>query len=362
MQGNILHIFASTVWGGGEQYVFDLAKKQIDAGNYVVLLSGKSTVIGEKIKSLNCRYFVLKHRWHFNPFSIAKVCRIMVREKIEIVHVHQFKDAFIAIIAATLITSAKRPKIIITRHLVRRGKNNRLYRWMYGRLHKMIFVSELAQKEFLQGVQVAESKTTVIHNSIAAKPMVTQNINYRARFELSDDCTLIGFVGRIVSEKGVELLLDVAKNLNNSNTAFFLAGGGKAEYENRLKNMVVEKQLEHRFFMLGFMDNPNEMICQMDIGLLPSIWREPFGLSILEFMNMGVPVITSNNGAQVEFVENEKTGLLVNPTVEEISVALEKLLNDAKMRENIGKNAQMFCKENLNYDLFFEKIMNVYQQ
>jgi glycosyltransferase involved in cell wall biosynthesis len=362
MQGNILHIFPSTDWGGGEQYVFDLAKRQIESGCGMVLISGSSAVIREKIKHLDCHYCVLKHRWHFNAFSIAKVRKIMLRKKITVAHVHQFKDAFIAVFAAACIARNKRPKVVMTRHLIKQGKGSRLYRWLYGKLHRLIFVSALAKNEFLKGVRVPENKMAVIHNSIAPKPTVAQPINYRQRFGLSGDCTLVGFVGRIVQFKGVELLLEVAEKLQERNVAFLLAGSGDMEYENYLKKLIADKNLEHQFFLLGFLDNPNELITQMDIGILPSLCVESFGLSVLEFMQQGIPVIASNTGAQVEFVENEKTGLLVNPTVEDVTVALEKLLNDIKMRKEIGKNAQKFCKEKLNYDLFFDKIMNVYRQ
>jgi len=357
---NILHIFASDTWGGGEQYVFDLAKKQIEEGCCLTLLSGKSGIIQPKVKEIPCKYDVLRNRWHFNPFSVCKMRLFIVKNKVEVVHVHQFKDAFIAVFATKFIASDKRPKIILTRHLVKKGKHSRLYRWLYNNLDKLIFVSELAKNEFLSGVQVPDNKITVIHNSIPENIPIIQDIDYRERFGLSRDCLLIGFTGRLVQYKGVEILIDVAEKLRGRNIAFFLAGSGDKEYELRMQNIIKDKKLNTRFFLLGFLNNTAEFIVKMDIGILPSLWREPFGLSILEFMRIGIPVITTNTGAQPEFIIHEETGLLVAPHLEEITAALTKLLDDKNFRNQIGKNAQLFYATHLNYAIFFNRIMTVY--
>jgi glycosyltransferase involved in cell wall biosynthesis len=362
MNKSILHIFASAGWGGGEQYVFDLAKKQIEAGCRLTFLSAKCNIIQSKIKTLHCNSATLKNRWHFNPFLIVKVRRIILHNKVEVVHVHKFKDAFIAVFAARFISSDRRPKIIMTRHLVKKGKRSWLHRWLYSKLDKLIFVSELAKKEFLQSrLLLPDSNITVIHNSIAEGVQAGQNMDYRAHFGLNCECLLIGFVGRLAKYKGVEMLIDIAQKLCNRNIAFFLAGSGDKEYESFLRKTINEKQLETRFFLLGFLDNTAAFISKMDIGLLPSLCIESFGLSILEFMSAGVPVVTSNTGAQPEYIVHEETGLLVTPDLSAMTAALLKLLDDENLRKNIGKNAHTFYRQHLNYEIFFNRIIDVYE-
>jgi glycosyltransferase involved in cell wall biosynthesis len=360
MNKGILHIFASTSWGGGEQYVFDLSKKQIADGYRVALISGRSKAIKDKVKALDCHYTILKHRYRFSPFSIYKVYRIILHEKIDVVHVHQFSDAFIAVFASLLSAKKGRPKVILTRHLVKKGKQNRIYHWLYGKLHKLIFVSELSKKEFLTGASISEDKLTVIHNSITTNVLDTPHINYGTHFGINNDYTLIGFVGQIAKFKGVELLVEVAERVRNRKVAFFLAGSGKKSYEIFLKNLIAEKKLAQQFFLIGFINNPGMFISQMDIGILPSICAEAFGLSVLEFMQAGIPLIASNTGAQKEFISHEKTGLLVNPTADEITAALVRLLDDKNFRIQTGKNAQHVYKTHFNYENFYNKIMKIY--
>jgi len=360
MNKGIIHIFASATWGGGEQYVYDLAERQLTYGCRVILISAPSKSIRQKVNDLSCPYYTLKNRGHFNLFSILRVRRIILREGISIVHVHQFKDAFIAVFASILMVARNRPRIILTRHLVKKGKKSWLYRWLYGKLDKMIFVSELAKKVFLTNLKLDEKKIVVIHNSIPEKSTIIKDIDYRKLFNLNEDYTLIGFTGRLVQYKGVELIIDVADRLRDKNLAFLLAGQGEKEYELYLQKLIIEKKLTDKVFLLGFLDNIENFITKMDIALLPSLWREPFGLSVLEFMRAGIPVITSNTGAQVEFVENERTGLLVNPAMEDVTQALVSLLNNESKRREIGDNAKHSYKEKFNYDCFYIRIMNEY--
>lgn len=360
MSKGILHIFASATWGGGEQYVYDLAKRQLASGYRVCLISAPSKPIRQKVGGLYCPYYVLKNRGHFNLFSILCVRRMILREKINLVHVHQFKDAFIAVFAACLLSTCKRPKVIITRHLVKKGKRNWLYRWLYGKLDKMIFVSELAKKVFLTKLQLSEDKIAVVYNSLPEKIAVAGTVTFRERLKIANQYLLVGFLGRLVEMKGVELILKVAEKLKDREVVFLLAGNGEKKYEMYLKSIISKKQLTKHVYLTGFLENPESFVAEMDIGLLPSLAVESFGLSILEFMRVGTPVITSNTGAQKEFVENEQTGLLVNPTVEEITEALMTLLNDEKKRRELGENAKNFCAEKFNYDDFYAQIMKEY--
>jgi len=351
---------AQAEWGGGEQYVYDLAQQQIACGHNVVLLSAPSVSIQKKVGQLTCAYCTIKHRGRFNPCSIYRFRKIIIGHKIDVVHVNQFQDAFIAVFAALSIASAKRPKVVMTRHLVRKGKTNFLYRWLYKKIHRLIFVSQLAKKSFSTHISLSDTKAVVIHNSIVPFITTDNDVDYRKQFGLSERCVLIGYVGRLVNFKGVELLIDVAEKFIGENVAFLLAGSGDKSYENHLRMLIREKQLEHKVFLPGFLNSPDTFIAKMDIGILPSLCVESFGLSVLQFMSAGIPVIASNTGAQPEFVINEETGILVNPTAAEVGKALLELLKDEQKRQMIGAKAKDYCKKYFSYDLFFKKTMEAY--
>ncbi len=360
MSTGILHVFASSTWGGGEQYVYDLAQEQLLRGYRVVLLSSVSESIHNRVKDLKAPYLVLKNKGRFSPFSILRMRQIILREKIDIVHVHQFRDAFIAVLANMLLPLAKRPKVVITRHLVRPGKTRWIRCWLYKKLYRLIFVSELAKKSFEENVRLPLEKTVVVYNCLPDRKPVPATVNYRSQYAIADDCLVVGFLGRLVHYKGVELLLDVAERLKDRRIVFFLAGSGEKKYEAFLKKLIAERHLENQFFLVGFLEHPENFIIQMNVGVLPSLCVEAFGFTVLEFMRMGIPTIASNTGAQVEFVKDGENGLLVAPTVNEVSRALQALLDDESKRQQIGKNALLYCQQNFNYNDFFNKIIEAY--
>jgi glycosyltransferase involved in cell wall biosynthesis len=142
--------------------------------------------------------------------------------------------------------------------------------------------------------------------------------------------------------------------------AFLLAGSGDKSYENHLHTLIKEKHLERKLFLLGFLNNPKDFVSKVDIGILPSLCVEAGSLALLEFMRAGTTVVASNTGSQSEFVEHKKTGLLIQPTLENIFSSLNILLDDEKLRRQFGKNAQQAYNEKFSYEVFFEKVMVAY--
>ena len=143
----VVQVFASAGWGGGEQYVYDLAERLQREGYGVQLVSRESEVIRRKTASLGCPLVQFPLRSRFGLRSILKMKRLIESVEADIVHTHQFKDTFIALFARAL--SDRKPKVILTRHLVRPAKRNFLYSYLYRRTDRIVFVSELARRVFL---------------------------------------------------------------------------------------------------------------------------------------------------------------------------------------------------------------------
>lgn len=116
----VVQVFASAGWGGGEQYVYDLAERLQREGYGVQLVSRESEVIRRKTASLGCPLVQFPLRSRFGLRSILKMKRLIESVEADIVHTHQFKDTFIALFARAL--SDRKPKVILTRHLVRPAK------------------------------------------------------------------------------------------------------------------------------------------------------------------------------------------------------------------------------------------------
>ncbi|MDR1056235.1 MAG: glycosyltransferase family 4 protein [Prevotellaceae bacterium] len=360
MEKTILQIFASRGWGGGEQYVYDLSKRLIEQGNNVIFSGKKCSVIEKKIASLG-NYFALPLKGIIDLYSPFKLCRIIEKYNVDIVHIHQFKDAFTTMFANILLK--RKVKVALTRHLVKKGKTNWLYGYAYRSVDKIIFVSELAKNVFLSTKpHVNSQKILVIHNSIPSKTSQTERVDYRKKFNIGEQNIVLAFVGRLDKEKGLDVLFEALNLSINKNFILLVAGIGSEQYKSHLVQLLSQSELNDKVIFLDFIENVAELVQQVDIGIMPSIYPESFGLVVLEYMRGRKPVITSDNGAQSEYIQNNRTGILVPPNdAARLASEIDKLMLDENLRNSIGTSAREYFTENLSYDMFFTKILDVYK-
>ena len=249
-----------------------------------------------------------------------------------IVHVHNFKDAIVATRARALSGNSK-VRIVLTRHLVKAGRTSSMYRDLYSRLDAVIFVSDLARKEFLSSnPPIDREKLHVVHNSIAS-PRATSLPEDISRTDLP----VIMHHGRISPEKGLDVLFDALSTLTDLPWILRIAGEGSARNVGPLKQQSRRLGIDSRIEWLGFRPDVHSIIPSASIGVVPSTWREPFGLAVLDYMAGAVPVVTTDNGAQPEYLTSGKDAILVPPSdAGALAAALRTLLTDDDARQAIA--------------------------
>ena len=351
---------ASAGWGGGEKYAFDLACASVEDGLSAAILSRESDIIAVRAAEAGLKHFVLPLKGVPDLVSAVRLARIVRSENTDIIHVHNFKDAFTAVYAKLLV--GRDVKIVVTRHLVRRGKNSPLHRWLYNHIDKIVFVSHLARKEFLEGVPyLPASKTEVIYNSIDYTQAAGTAENLRDKYALNEKTVLLGFTGRVVPEKGCHVIVDALAQLSCRNVAAIFIGAGNENYINELRSLAHERGVADKVFFYGYSNNVPALIQQFDIGLVPSVVKEAFCLSAVEFMFAAKPVITSDNGAQQEYILNGQNGFLVTPSdPKSLAKVIDMLAADPQMRNDTGLQAAMSARKLFTYDRFRHRMFSLY--
>lgn len=160
-------------------------------------------------------------------------------------------------------------------------------------------------------------------------------------------------VGRWVSNeryKGADHLIDAIADLSHDFPDLHLVLVGSGDDLVRLKQQAQSSMIAGR---IHFLENLSRQelaawYATADIFALPST-GEGFGLVFLEAMAFGKPVVGTNFGGIPDVVENGRQGLLVEPIAAAISVALRRLLSDAPLREEMGKQG----RERVNRDFTF---------
>ena len=364
----IFQIFANPSWGGGEQFVYDLSRRLLADARRVVLVSRPSAVIGQRVAALGAPYHTLPMKGVADMLSALMFAHLILKYRPDTIHVHHFKDAFTAAYARLLCRAfGFRPRIVLTRHLVKPGKRGWIYRWLYGQIDRIAFVSELARREFLAGKPaVNPSKLCVIPNSvpeIGEKPLAEELPDLRRKFGIDPGTPLLFFCGRLVPEKGCDVLLEACARLKTLPFALVLAGTGEKNFEKRLHDMAAEQELLGKVFFAGFVRGANRLLSQADISVSPSVCSEAGSLTVLEAMQAGCAQVASDNGSQPEFIDNGTTGLLVPPADEErLAEALRRLLADDDLRRRMGRAAKECFDRHFSYERFYVRYLELYEQ
>ncbi|MGL4347741.1 MAG: glycosyltransferase [Chitinophagaceae bacterium] len=359
----ILQIFASRSWGGGEQYVFDLGRALIKQGDKVFFASQRSSIIQQKLNAIGLPIYFWGLLGYFDIVTVIRIMFFVRKKNIHIIHVHKFNHAFLCIFVKLLWQT--NIKIILTRHLVTPAKTKRLYIWLYRHIDRIVFVSELAKKEFFStNPNVDIHKIDVIYNSsFTDKNQPFNKLNLREKYQLSQETVLLGFSGRLSQEKGIEVLIESILLLPaNLPIHLFIAGEGKIAYKKKIKDKIEQFDLSSKITLIGFCNNIVRFIEDIDIAILPSIWKESFGIAMIEFMKAAKPVITTNNGAQKEYIIHKEHGILIEPNnPKQLAMYIEQLCNNKQLCEIIGKKAYRKFWEDLSYDKFIERINLLYE-
>lgn len=361
MNLNIFHIVSGKKWGGAEQYVYDLASELKRIGNYVEIVTTKRESIINRFRPLEIPISILPLRRKADFESPIRFARLIKRGR-NIVHVHNVKDARMAIIARR-ISENRNTKVVFTCHTVERAKKGFVHRMIYNDLDKIIFVSELARNEFMLTAPFIDmSKTAVVYDSVKRDPVQTPAFDIRERYGIAPEKKLIMFHGRICKEKGISVLLRAVTQLDKGRFHLVLMGNSEPKYLSSIKAFVIANQLLHNVTFIPYQGHVQSLVAQCDIGVLPSIVREAFGITNIEYMMLGKAHITTNNGAQPEYIEHGRTGLLVPPEdFAAIAGAIETLLDDEQLRLEMGAAAKLEFDNKLAYDHFMDRITKVFK-
>jgi len=185
------------------------------------------------------------------------------------------------------------------------------------------------------------------------KPNETDKKNLRDKYSLQNKKILLS-VGRIVGWKGFQLIIKSLIELKDFH--YILIGDG--EYIEELKKIAKELKLEKRVLFLGMIDNQElpKYLNIADIFVQPSIGHEAFGITIIEAMACGLPIVASRNGGIVDILKSSNSGYMfeINNTKQMITY----IKNTYKEKDKFSNNSSQYVKDNFTWKLCVSKLLN----
>jgi len=291
----------------------------------------------------------------------------------DLFHAH---DWLVAHSGVALKHAYQRP-LVVTIHATEWGRNGGLHNdlqrqisdvewWLCYEAWTVICCSQYMYGE-LQGIfQVPSDKLHVIPNGVnGVLPFLPPEelAAFRARYA-ADHEQVVFFMGRLVREKGVHILLDALAQVVRlyPNTKLIVSGEGPER--DFLQNKVSELGLQERVCFTGFINDElrNRFLGIADVAVFPSTY-EPFGIVALEAMAARVPVIVSNVGGFDEIIQHGINGLkFYSGDANSLVDNLLTLFGTPNLRSRLIQRARQDVLEKYNWQTIAQRTATVYQQ
>ena len=205
-------------------------------------------------------------------------------------------------------------------HIREMGSDSRLARIM------LVCVSLLATRAVAMSQAIAGTlarcgpRLRMIYDGIELSKFGTPPEVERVRAELGldPDAPAVTTVGRIEPWKGQHVLIEAAPRIleKHPNARILIVGGpavNKPEYERGLRARCRELGIKNRVLFTGIRKDIPDILAASSVLVLPSATPEPFGLTVVEAMAAGCPVVATAAGGPLETVLNGETGWLIPP-------------------------------------------------
>lgn len=186
---------------------------------------------------------------------------------------------------------------------------------------------------------------------------IPYDIDKEPEFERKNDVPNIFFLSNLIPSKGVYVLLDACKLLREKGYCFicnFVGGETKEITKEKLESAIAERGLAEYAIYNGpkYGNDKNRFFEKSDIFVQPT-FEDCFPLTLLEAMEYGLPIISTDEGAIQDIVANGINGFTCkrNDSVS-TAEAIEKLLKDKDLRTQMGKNGYKLFKEKFTLEVF----------
>jgi L-malate glycosyltransferase len=340
----ILQICSARTIGGGEKHVADLVNGLASRGQEVHVALRPSAGLRPELTALpDSDIHPLRATGPLNLLNALLLARLIREHGFEVIHAHIAHDY---LLAATAVGLAGRGRVVLTRHALFRL--SKVYRVALRRVSRVIAVSEAVADRVRSENIFNVADIEVIHNGVDLarfKPNVGA-CEYAGRlFQAGPrDSYLVGMTGHLAPIKGPDEFIRAAAVVahRRDDVNFVVAGEDKSrsgENRRRLERLIGDLGLGGRVHLPGWVDDVPPLLSALDLFVSPSR-SEPFGLSIIEAMACGVPVVATKSEGASEILEDGVTGLLVPlGDHEALAEAICALLDDGRRRASLAARA-----------------------
>ena len=354
---NILFIVRTMGLGGTENVVLQLCEILSDKVNKIVVCSSGG-VHEKKLQEMGIKHYMIPDIASKNPRDMLKSCRsiknVIKEEQITIVHSHHRMAALYAELVA--------PKSVVkvaNAHNTFTDKK-KLTQLAY-RNTKVIAVGEMVKKNLTEYFEIPKEQVCVIHNAV--KPFDGNIVPIEVlNEERAKGNVLIGNIGRLSEQKGMTYFIEAAEITTRTHpeARFVIVGDG--EEREKLQAQVKAKGLQDKVLFLGYRNDIQNVMSQLDFVVLSSLW-EGLPLTPIEAYSVGKTVVGTAVDGTPEIICDDADGYLVKPRNPiQLAEKMNELIENSEMRESMGSQAMKRYQDEFSFEKLSERYVAFYEE
>lgn len=237
-------------------------------------------------------------------------------------------------------------------------------------LCRVISISDFLHKN-IRDYLGSNVNIVTVHNGIEFKIFNKslsddEKIELKRQYGIPEKNKVIIFVGRIAPEKGIRETISAFEQLNRQDCDLLIVGasyfgsGAVSPFESEIMAKIKNNP---RIHLAGFIGKKDIWKCYAlgDFAILPSMWEEPLGLTMIEAQAAGIPLITTLSGGIPETVDARYSILLERNSqiVSEMVKAMENILENSAEWKSKAKMAQIQAEQKFDESVFYNDFINV---
>jgi glycosyltransferase involved in cell wall biosynthesis len=191
------------------------------------------------------------------------------------------------------------------------------------KLCNMIHTTSQYCSEKLIGLGIESSRIRVVPLSVRILSRIKPKPLFVIRYPI-----VFGYRGAIDKKKGLYILLRAFAQVDQNKSKLIIYGDGDKNIVNDYRGDTLNMEYKGYYAM----NQIQESLKSIDVGIMPSIWEEPFGIVGLEYLTARIPVIGSNIGGITEWLRDGENGFLFTPgNVDELSRVMRKFVDSPEL-------------------------------
>lgn len=333
----ICQVLPEFIMGGAEAMCITLSAELQKMGHDVCIVSLRTyeSALTERARSYGIEIHFMDKELGLDLSCIPQLRRFFRSWKPDVIHTHL--HALKYVYAACIGLHIPIIRTIHTTATNEKSRETQLYSFLY-RHQKVTLValSEAVHQSIINTYHLKPDTVPIIENGVDLTRCFPKN-----DYSISAPAKIV-HVGRFFAVKNHRIMIQAAKLLQEKGISAEMLFYGDGPLEEEMKALSRGLGLNNIHFN-GVCANVFPKLHEADIFVLPSSC-EGIPISLIEAMGSGLPIVASNVGGIPDMIEDEQSGILIQPCPESLAAAIARLIKDASLREALGRQAKMDAK------------------